>query len=58
MFYFLFGITLGTFFSALITQYYSEEARWIEPVYLFWLSGILLIITVYIGWPLLQRVFS
>lgn len=58
MFYFLFGITLGTFFSALINRYYQEEARWIKPAYLFGLSGILLLVTIFVGWPILKRVFT
>lgn len=58
MFYFLFGFALGTFFSALIMVYYNEEARWTRPAWLFWLSGILFLITIYVGWPLLRQVFS
>lgn len=59
MAYLLFGFALGTFICGLIEKYHkSEVASWVEPKYLFLLSGLLFLLFIYIGWPLLECVFT
>ncbi len=57
--YIIFGLALGTFVGGLIERYHKqEETSWINPSYLFALSGILFLIFGYVAWPLLVEIFS
>lgn len=49
MMYFLLGLALGTFVSGLIAKYYDKQSNWISPVYLFSLSGLLVLFALFLG---------
>jgi len=58
MAYLIFGFAVGTFVCGLIEHYHkTEEASWIKPSYLFALSGIGFLVFIYVGWPILRRLF-
>lgn len=56
--YLIFGFALGTFVCGLIEYFHkTDESSWIKPSYLFALSGIGFLVFVYVGWPILTRLF-
>lgn len=56
--YLIFGFALGTFICGLIAKFHKQESAWINPIYLFLLSGLIFLAFVYIAWPILERVFT
>lgn len=59
MAYLIFGLALGTFVCGLIEYYHKpEEVSWINPSYLFSLSGLGFLLFIYVAWPLLIEIFS
>lgn len=59
MAYLIFGFAIGTFICGLIEKYHKpDKASWINPKYLFLLSGLIFLLFIYIGWPLLEQVIS
>lgn len=59
MTYFIFGFAVGIFVSGLIEKYHKNEAtNWINPSYLFLISGIAFVIYLYLDWSTLQQVFD
>lgn len=58
MAYLIFGFAVGTFVCGLIEHFHkTEESSWIKPSYLFGLSGIGFLTFIYVGWPILKRLF-
>lgn len=59
MAYLIFGLAIGTFISALIEKYHKTDKTQLIPAsYLFILSGILFLVFLYVGWPLLKQAFT
>jgi|GEM_PF-2234543 len=59
MTYFIFGFAVGIFVSGLIEKYHKNEAtNWINPSYLFLVSGIAFVIYLYLDWSTLRQVFD
>ena len=52
--YLIFGLATGTLVCGLIAKYHDKESSWINPSYLFGLSGILYALFILVGWPLLK----
>lgn len=50
MVYLLLGFAMGTFVSGLITKFYTNEPTWISSKYLFGLSILFLLISLYMSW--------
>lgn len=57
--YLFFGLAIGTFVSGLIEKFYKKEVtNWINPRYLFLVSGFFFVIFTYIEWPVIQKAFE
>ncbi len=57
--YLIFGFAIGTFVSGLIEKFNKKEAtNWIDPRYLFVLSGLFFAVFMYLEWEQIQQVFQ
>ena len=49
MAHFILGLATGTLISGLITKYYEKGTSWINPAYIFVLSGALYLLFIWIN---------